>query len=611
MDAGALEELLGRAGEDCLRKLTRTGFFVNPALKDAKGWDFLLEEVNDHDVLELPLVAPRPRIMMVQCKGFAVYPSDTSKTVKTRRQIQMQHWMRSVTDPMPWFYLIVEVNAEADFEPIGAYLVHIGKKWIDRLTKRVIQDAKTKGGLTLEGTMDLRWEENERLPDLSPSTFKAAITQYLGSDMDRYALQKMLARKRSGFEGYSLKIGLPEEGDEKALADYLLGYVPLTTLERHLEEHRFGESRTLMNLGPGPIPSIGATVAVRIEGTHDSMRLEGAAFSSSRMIEMRTEDGQLRYPGHKEATRIVAEPFELINVSGDTKVAISAVRPDGQVNLRAAANAHRLMQIFSQPETEKTVRLVLEDRRARHLEFVDEHIDRVLAIAQKGLQQMAGLAAALGGTTDPDEDESPMAESAIEFTFEAATPRSRNDERIIWLLSDRCEKIWRAISPDVPFPDIGCHFGDLLDQQEEIMMLATLLGIETKALVVTLSSSQKFQLPDSPWIPTAMGLQLGGYRMWAAGFIQTATRAQENPDGKHAYTIEHVGGDYVMGRVGPRTEISAAVFTTAAERLRAERTRHAAIIEPYPSMWMATDFPSPDPVRPQDAVGGEAPTNTT
>lgn len=605
MDEGALEELLGRAGEDCLRKLTRTGFLVNPALKDAKGWDFLVEEVNDHDVLELPLVAPRPRIMMVQCKGFAVYPSDTSKTVKTRRQIQMQHWMRSVTDPMPWFYLIVEVNAEADFEPLGAYLVHIGKKWIDRLTKRAFQDLREKGGLTLEGKMDLRWEASERLPDLSPSTFKAVIAQYLGVDMDRYALQKMLARKRAGFEGYSLKIGLPQEGDEKALADYLLGYVPLTTLERYLEEHRFGEPRTLMNLGPGPIPSIGAAIAVRIEGPHDSMRLEGAAFSSSQMTEMRTEDGQLRYPGHKEAVRVVAEPFEFINVSGDTKVVISAVRPDGQVSLRAAADAHRLMQIFGQPETERTVRLVLEDRRARHLEFVDEHIDRALAAAQKGLQQMAGLVAALGGSTDQDEDERPMAESAIGFTFGAATPRSRDDERKIWLLSDRFERIWKAISPAVQCPDIRCHFGDLLDQQEEIMMLATLLGIETKALVVTLSSDQKFKLPDSPWIPTAMGLQLGGYRLWAAGFIQTATRAQENPDGKHAYTLEHVGGDYIMGGSGPAAAISAAVFSAAAERLRAERTRHAVIIEPDPSMWMATDFPSPEPVRLQDPVGGE------
>ena len=587
-----LIETLGRAGEDCLRKLTRTGFIVTKPGDDAKGWDFILEPKKDLDGLKFPLEGPRPAKILVQCKAFAVYPSDPSKDDPKRRSIELDHWIRAVNDHNPWFFLIVEVNAETeDFEPMQAYLVHVGEKWIERLSERIFKSLEAEGDPSTKGTMDLRWESSERLPDLNPSTFNVVVKMYLNEDMDRYALQKMLLRKRAGFEKYTLRLGVVQQSDEKALVDYLLGYSPLTTLERYVEEQRFGKARTVMHLGPGPVPTVGVAVKLRLSDSDDEVCLTGSAFTTAELEERCGPDGAKLFPAHRAIVRLAAEPFEIVHVDGKSTTSIAAVQSDGRLRLQSAATAHRLMQMFNPSGSDGgKVRMYVEDMQAHRLNFVDKALDGALTELQREQRHWAGLQGALGVAQDDQSDEVP-ASVVSNLRFGVATPRSRGDERVIWLLSARCVQIWQKIAPKVMIPDITCHFGDLLDQREEIMILATLLGFETQAFEMTMSAAQKFELPEKPWIPTVMGLQLGPNRLWAAGFLQANAQCHSpNADGRHRYTIEHVGGDYVIGKVGALT-MSAQELIDAAAHLRTLRARHSMIMEANPSIYLAEEFP--------------------
>lgn len=169
-------------GEATLRHwASEVGAAANPAFVDRKGWDFVLE-FPQAESSDSPLDLRPPEIScLVQVK--------TTASDRQRRSIRLDHWERLVKYPLPAFYLVIVYGRESN-DVKEAYLVHIGKKWTEKVLKRLRMLGPNADESIRRKTLDLTWSDRERIMPLNGLGLEAAIRSYIGDRLDTYVNEK-------------------------------------------------------------------------------------------------------------------------------------------------------------------------------------------------------------------------------------------------------------------------------------------------------------------------------------------------------------------------------------------------------------------------------------
>ncbi len=182
---------LGELGEATLRLWTsEVGAVVNPAVKDRRGWDFLIEFPHDDKISQSSLDLRPPEIScLIQVK--------TTVDDRRRWSVRLANWERLAKHPLPAFYLIVIYEKHSNSVK-RAYLVHVGDKWIDRVLER-LRIHSTKGGKKLScQTLDLTWADDESLSSPNGLQLEKSIRKYTGKGLDIYVENKLRRLKEAG-----------------------------------------------------------------------------------------------------------------------------------------------------------------------------------------------------------------------------------------------------------------------------------------------------------------------------------------------------------------------------------------------------------------------------
>lgn len=185
------ERDLGDLGETVFRGLCNAvGLTVHKAEKDRTGWDFLLEfpweQENDlpRDMLSAP----------IECK---VQIKATDKK-KKKTQVTVSNLSRLVKTQLPAFFCFIEFDGKDD--PQAVYLVHVDEKIIEKTLKR-IRELEAKGEEKLnKHKVDIRYTDEDRLPDITGKTLKDAIKNYVPNGWAKYAENKNKLLNTLGFE---------------------------------------------------------------------------------------------------------------------------------------------------------------------------------------------------------------------------------------------------------------------------------------------------------------------------------------------------------------------------------------------------------------------------
>lgn len=186
------ERDLGDLGETVFRGLCNAvGLTIHKAEKDRTGWDFLLEFPWDQES-DLPRdMLPAP----IECK---VQIKSTDKK-KKREQITVSNLSRLVKTQLPAFFCFIEFDGKD--EPQAVYLVHVDEKIIGKTLKRIRElEAKGEEEKLNKHKIDIRYTDENRLPDIAGKTLKNAIRSYVSDRWERYTENKNRLLNTLGFE---------------------------------------------------------------------------------------------------------------------------------------------------------------------------------------------------------------------------------------------------------------------------------------------------------------------------------------------------------------------------------------------------------------------------
>jgi len=259
---------IGDAAEDLLTYwASQAGINVIAPQRDRTGWDREFEfPVDDCDEgQELLDRRPPEMICRIQVKA-------TRNTHKRREPIKLDNWARFVNWPIPCFFVIIEYGAGPD--PTAAYLVHVGRDWIEKILRRLRQLAAENQNATLnptsqaaspksgakqahEITVGVTWSDENRLPELSGHALAKAIRGFVGNARD-YTKQKSAWIDSVGYESQNASFSFSAAADAtgyESLANLALGIeerLPVSSFAR--SDLRFGIP--LPNGEDGPIDAV-------------------------------------------------------------------------------------------------------------------------------------------------------------------------------------------------------------------------------------------------------------------------------------------------------------------------------------------------------------------
>lgn len=164
-------------------------FTVNKSEFDHEGWDFIVQLPFPKIESDLPLDRRTSRIeCLIQVKGI--------ETPQTRISIKLSNWEKLVISSLPTFFLVMDYGKHND--PQKAFLVHVNERWIAKVLKR-LRELRPDDAIHLhQKTLDLTWNEDDALPELSGSGLIAAIKFHVGENMDTYCQQKIKHREIAG-----------------------------------------------------------------------------------------------------------------------------------------------------------------------------------------------------------------------------------------------------------------------------------------------------------------------------------------------------------------------------------------------------------------------------
>lgn len=261
--------------------------------KDAKGWDLFLE-------------LPQARRRSV---SFDLEPGElsckvqvkTTTTDKTSESIKLSNWRRMITDPLPWFVIVVVLR---DLSPIEAYVVHVDEHWTGKVLKRLrtleAQDKLHKRSLAVT------WTREQRLPEWHGQALDDALRKHIGDDLLVYATRKQKWNADLGWDDPRPRTrittaAMPADELHDAIVDFVVGLretLPVSKVE--VEASRFGITKTeeipvdgTQQMRVTDRPSLGTTT-VRF-ARHDS--------SASVELRCETYDSASYVPGIPDAHR--------------------------------------------------------------------------------------------------------------------------------------------------------------------------------------------------------------------------------------------------------------------------------------------------------------------
>jgi hypothetical protein len=176
--------MIGRIGQSELSTWApQAGITCNPSFHDDRGWDALLQlpaSVGANE--DGPMDRAPPEIScMVQVK--------TTTTAEQSVPISLSNWRRMVREPMPWFVLAVHLDENE--RPSRAYLVHVDENWCRKVLKR-LRELDSQGHHDLNHhTLDVSWDENDRLAELHGRALDRCIRACVLPDQHQYVIEKI------------------------------------------------------------------------------------------------------------------------------------------------------------------------------------------------------------------------------------------------------------------------------------------------------------------------------------------------------------------------------------------------------------------------------------
>ena len=270
---------IGRMAENRLRLwASEQAISCNGADNDELGWDFHLQFRNQNQLRLADTLDLRPPELscVVQVKGVGKKDAN-----RRRLSLKLSNWESLVKNPLPAFYLVL-VFGEAE-EPAEAYVVHVDREWIARVLKR-LRGLHAKDLKRLhKKTLDLKWEDQHRLPAAAASAFRAAVENSVGPDPAKYFKQKALDVANVGCGPDRIRgrftLSAPDpQAHWSRLVDFAIGLRPTLPVEIFsAEEVRFEIAKPLHGEG------------VKLGGAQ--LRRESVTPTEQATLIVRTKDG--------------------------------------------------------------------------------------------------------------------------------------------------------------------------------------------------------------------------------------------------------------------------------------------------------------------------------
>ena len=213
------EPRTGPVGESYCRMLcAQAGLVVNAAVEDVTGWDFHIEFPDN--VLDKPLTVDTLHEASPQCRVQV----KTSKDEKRYDDVSLSNLRRMATDPIPAFFLFLELCHNA--QVVNSYLVHVDSEMITKILKRVrkhsvnvIEDRPLN-----KKTMRVHAATTDVLLPNDPTCFLKALVKCIGS-FEEYRRNKLSHLENTGFESGReiLELAVGKNNGEISFEDVMLG----------------------------------------------------------------------------------------------------------------------------------------------------------------------------------------------------------------------------------------------------------------------------------------------------------------------------------------------------------------------------------------------------
>ncbi len=243
---------LGKVGEKHVSVwASQVGISVNRVSGDEHGWDFLLELPRAHAVqggISLDLL-PSDLKCFMQVK--------TLSSDEGRSRIKLSNWQRMVTDPNPWFILIVILN-EIN-EPSSAFLIHVDEGVVARVLKRLREIPEDADATLNKHYLEVVWGTGNRLDKPHGKALQSALKYHIGDNLKAYLSRKITWTESVGFDDQpqhvkaTFRAPSADEANE-TLTDLLVGLrneIPFSAIET--TEVRFDIPKLVDAAGEGTL----------------------------------------------------------------------------------------------------------------------------------------------------------------------------------------------------------------------------------------------------------------------------------------------------------------------------------------------------------------------
>jgi predicted DNA-binding protein len=183
---------LGALGELKFKELCITaGLIPQKSEMDKTGWDFLVEFPWREDSNTLQDLLPPPLICKIQVKS-------TDKKRKGEN-ITLSNLHRLIKDQMPVFFCFIEFDGENS--PQDIYLVHVGKKIIEKTLKKTRELGVSGIEKKLNRTsIRIGYGKKDRLDNLSGEALRSKIEYFVPDGLENYTREKNTLIKTLGYE---------------------------------------------------------------------------------------------------------------------------------------------------------------------------------------------------------------------------------------------------------------------------------------------------------------------------------------------------------------------------------------------------------------------------
>jgi hypothetical protein len=255
---------LGGIGESTFATLANeAGIVFNKSDIDKTGWDYLVEVPVSRRVPELDKRESPEIKCLVQVKATATGSAP---------DVKLSHWERFAKSPLPAFFVIFEIGS--DNKAKTAYVVHVGREWIERVLERLSKVPTKSAHKIHKQTMQATWDAaKHRLASLTGDALVASIVSHVGTDYYKYLQNKIGIIGGVGYSDrpYRITVTLPKgasHNEHELLANFAIGQQQnLTVASYQVHETRFGVERRVrtgkgsekMEISFAKPPSVGTT----------------------------------------------------------------------------------------------------------------------------------------------------------------------------------------------------------------------------------------------------------------------------------------------------------------------------------------------------------------